>query len=161
MKTWQSILLGMGIAVSILFSFWLGERQGEIRANKTVIKQNDTIIQRDTITVYKASLIAKERTNDTIRICVRDTIREKDTLFVLVEKERVVWRDSLCEVYASGYETSVDSVRHFTSSMFVERVVERKVYPKWSVGVTAGYGISSQGLSPYVGIGVSYNLFSF
>lgn len=32
---------------------------------------------------------------------------------------------------------------------------------RWNFGVTAGYGISKTGLTPYVGIGITYTLFRF
>lgn len=32
---------------------------------------------------------------------------------------------------------------------------------KWGVGVQAGYGASKDGLSPYVGVGIQYNILTF
>lgn len=32
---------------------------------------------------------------------------------------------------------------------------------RWGVGVQAGYGITADGLRPYIGVGVQYHLFSF
>ena len=32
---------------------------------------------------------------------------------------------------------------------------------RWGLGVQSGYGISNQGLTPYVGVGISYNIISW
>lgn len=78
-----------------------------------------------------------------------------------------MWQDSLSRVYASGVSVEIDSVMHFVSTKVIikDRDVIVKIKPKWSIGVHAGYGASVNNgqvaPSPYVGIGVTYNLFSW
>jgi outer membrane protein W len=78
-----------------------------------------------------------------------------------------MWQDSLSRVYASGVSVEIDSVLHFVSTQVItkERDVIVKVKPKWSIGVHAGYGAFANNgqiaTSPYIGVGVSYNLFSW
>ena len=92
-----------------------------------------------------------------------DTLVIHDTTFIYLERKKVTWRDSLCEVYASGIMASVDSVRHFQEYKYItiETQVPVKVRSHWGLGVNAGYGVGKGGLTPYVGIGISYNLLSW
>ena len=92
-----------------------------------------------------------------------DTLVIHDTTFVYLEREKVTWRDSLCEVYASGIMASVDSVRHFQEYKYItiETQVPVKVKSHWGLGVNAGYGVGKGGFTPYIGVGISYNILSW
>lgn len=124
----------------------------------------DTLIVRDTITIREA-FFEEKITLQKVLVPVTDTliVRERDTIFVEMQREQVVWRDSLSAVYASGVMPEVDSVKHFISERIVreKEVIEIKKRSRWSIGIQAGYGIGLSGdvrMTPYVGIGVSYNL---
>ena len=100
---------------------------------------------------------------DSVPYSVTDTIRMRDTLFVLLEREQVTWEDSLARVYASGVNPQVDSVIHFTQEMVITKeipVIQVKK-TRWGIGVQAGAGVGKDGLTPYVGVGVSYNILSW
>ena len=87
----------------------------------------------------------------------------RDTIYVVMAREQVEWVDSLCAVYASGINPQVDSVRHFVKETIINHyipVVEVKK-TRWGVGIQAGAGVGKGGLTPYVGVGVSYNLISW
>lgn len=62
--------------------------------------------------------------------------------------------------YVSGYEANLDSIFVYTRTTTLK---ERGSKPpgKWHIGITGGYGITSKGLHPYVGIGLTYSLISF
>lgn len=81
-----------------------------------------------------------------------DTIR--DTLVLpIVQKE---YKNDIYHAWVSGYDAQLDSIH-----VFRETVVKRiSIKPrKWSIGIQAGYGMTNKGLSPYIGIGVSYRLY--
>lgn len=119
----------------------------------------DTLTVRDTIVAYKP-VLAVRRVVDTIRVPVpvRDTISRKDTVFVSLPREQQEWSDSLATIWVSGYRPAVDSVRHYTATQIVT-VTERMPAPRWALGIQAGVGAGRAGLTPYVGVGVTYNLF--
>lgn len=158
MKVWQWLLLGIGIAVAILVSFWLGQKCPNVQISKEN-GQVDTLVIRDTIVIVKPISVTRT-VIDTVFVPVIDTIRLRDTLFLKQEKERVIWKDSLSEVYASGIMASIDSVKHFQQIRVIKETVKLKD-KKWGVGVQFGYGASKEGLSPYVGIGISWNILTF
>lgn len=153
---WLLVTLFMAAAVTF---FVLGRRSAGNGPVLPVKSKVDTLYIRDTITAYKPIYIAK-RVTDTLRIPVRDTIRERDTVFVLLQREQLEWRDSLCTVWASGIRPAIDSVRHYTTTAIItkEVPVPYKVLPRWAVGITGGYGASKDGLSPFLGVGVTFVL---
>ena len=124
--------------------------------------QIDTMYVFDTIRINTPVKI-ESRIIDTLLVHVRDTVTLRDTVFLRLPREQVRWEDSLSVVYASGYRASVDSVIHYTQAAVVTKVVPliqtRRAH--WGLGLSAGVGLSSQGLTPYVGLGVSYNILSW
>ena len=126
-----------------------------------IVSHVDTLYVRDTLTVYKPSKVTRT-VKDTVRMIVRETQIDTmhDTVFVYLPQESIVWQDDRCIVYAHGINPQVDSVTHFNSSAVVTRAVTGR--PKrWGIGVSAGYGMSKDGLSPYIGLGISYNIIRF
>ena len=126
-----------------------------------IVSHVDTLYVRDTLTVYKPSKVTRT-VKDTVRVIVRETQIDTmhDTVFVYLPQESIVWQDDRCIVYAHGINPQVDSVTHFNTNMVVTKTVTSK--PKrWGIGVSAGYGMSKDGLSPYIGLGISYNIIRF
>ena len=126
----------------------------------------DTMYVYDTIMQYKP--ILEERVVlQKVFVPVVDTMWKHDTLYVYMEKEQVVWQDSLSRVYASGILPQIDSVQHFISERVVTREVTQIVKKpcRWGIGVNAGYGCTLNDgrvfASPYIGIGISYNIISW
>ena len=125
------------------------------------VSRGDTLYVRDTLTVYKPSKVTRT-VKDTVRVIVRETQIDTmhDTVFVYLPQESIVWQDDRCIVYAHGINPQVDSVTHFNAGAVVTRTVTGR--PKrWGIGVSAGYGMSKDGLSPYIGLGISYNIIRF
>lgn len=157
-----SIVIGWFLMMAIfLVGYRFGKRDVPVAELKHPV---DTLIVRDTITIREA-FFEEKITLQKVLVPVTDTliVRERDTIFVEMQREQVVWRDSLSAVYASGVMPEVDSVKHFISERIVreKEVIEIKKRSRWSIGIQAGYGIGLSGdvrMTPYVGIGVSYNL---
>lgn len=154
------------IIIALALSFVAGQRHA---LNRLVLPQKervDTLVIYDTI-VSEKPIYKEKRITERILVPVTDTIRVKDTLYLYAEREQIHWKDSLSDVYASGIDVNVDSVLHYIPTQVItkERDVIVKVKPKWSIGVHAGYGAFANNgqiaTSPYVGVGVSYNLFSW
>lgn len=59
--------------------------------------------------------------------------------------------------------TYVNVINHNPFSVTKEiRSVYKLPKPKrFGVGISAGYGVTAQGLSPYIGVGINYNLINF
>lgn len=150
------------LACVFLFGFLIGQKHPQKSPVEPIKTKVDTLVIRDTIMSYKPIYMDRVKL-DSVLVPVLDTMMIHDTTFVYLEREKVTWRDSLCEVYASGIMASVDSVRHFQKYKYItiEAQVPVKVRSHWGLGVNAGYGVGKGGFTPYIGVGISYNLLSW
>ena len=150
------------LATFFMLGFIIGQKHPQKLPVEPIKVKVDTLVIHDTTMSYIPIYVDRVKL-DSVLVPVLDTMMIHDTTFVYLEREKVTWRDSLCEVYASGIMASVDSVRHFQEYKYItiETQVPVKVKSHWGLGVNAGYGVGKGGLTPYVGIGISYNLLSW
>lgn len=166
MKGWQYILTGVGIAVAVLIGFLIGQKHPQKLPVESIKEKVDTLLIFDTITLTKPVFVEKIQL-DSVYMPVTDTLWKHDTLYVYLEREQIQWQDSLCRVYASGINPQVDSVTHFVQETIITREISVpvKVKSRWGLGIQVGYGAGVNGkqvyLTPYVGVGISYNILSW
>lgn len=162
MKGGKYILTGIGVAVAILILFLFDRIIPRNAPQEPQSIRVDTLFIRDTIKVTEPVYVTR-RMVDSVLVPVTDTIRLRDTLYVFLEREQIRWEDSLSVVYASGVRPEIDSVIHYAERMVIvkEIPVVRVKKTRWGVGIQAGAGATKDGLTPYVGVGVSYNLLSW
>lgn len=151
------------ILIWSLAVFYAGRNWAIKRDISGYAERVDTLIVRDTIVqekpVYRT--ISQVRT-EYVPVC--DTIRIQDTLFVPVPIETKVYEDSLYRAEVSGYRASLDRLEIYQQERIITQTipVQVKERKRWGIGVQAGYGVSTPNgkpvLSPYIGIGVSYDL---
>lgn len=128
--------------------------------------QVDTLILRDTITRYKPEYI-HSHTRDTIRVPVTEILH--DTVAVYLPREVKVYEDPRYRAEVSGYQPSLDRIDIFTQTEVITQstaqVVKRKT--RWGLGISAGYGVAINTTeqtfmpTPYIGLGLHYNLVSW
>lgn len=160
MKPGTYILIGVGLAVAVLLGFLVGQRCPRNGGGETPTPKVDTLVIRDTFKVTEPIYVTK-RVVDSIPYPVTDTLRLRDTLYVILEREQIRWEDSLSVVYASGVMPQVDSVIHHTENLIITKEIPVIKKTRWGLGVQAGVGAGKGGLTPYVGVGISYNLLSW
>ena len=162
MNRYEKVITIFFVILLILVGILIGQKYRQKTPLEPTEIKVDTLIIRDTITQHKPIFVDKIKM-DSVLIPVKDTIVIRDSVYIYMDREKITWRDSLCEVYASGIMTNVDSVRHFQEYKYItiETQVPVKVKSHWGLGVNAGYGVGKGGLTPYVGVGISYNLLSW
>lgn len=128
--------------------------------------QRDTIVRIDTFVSIPEPKIV--RVVDSIPVpypvyeTKTDTLLVVDTLYL--PRTQKHYKEAEYEAWVSGYQPSLDSIWVYnkTSEVNTISVPSRK---RWSIGVQAGYGVqlSPNGVvaAPYIGVGVTYNLFSW
>ena len=151
------------ILIWSLAVFYAGRNWAIKRDISGYAERVDTLVVRDTIVqekpVYRT--ISQVRT-EYVPVC--DTIRIQDTLFVPVPIETKVYEDSLYRAEVSGDRASLDRLEIYQQERIITQTipVQVKERKRWGIGVQAGYGVSTPNgkpvLSPYIGIGVSYDL---
>lgn len=160
------ITIGVIIAIAAI-SYWIGRRDGINKAAESIVEKVDTTYIYDTIVQYEPIYEAKRIIEKVhIPIEVTDTIWKHDTLFIPMEREQLVWQDSLSRVYASGILPQIDSVEHYVKEIVVSKEISvpKKVKTRWGIGIQLGYGAyydQKIHTAPYIGVGISYNILSW
>lgn len=162
------LIAGAVMVATLAVSFVVGQRHAQKRLILPQKERVDTLVIYETKLVEKPVFVEKKVVEKVpVPVPVSDTVMVHDTIYVYMDREQVHWQDSLSDVYASGYDVQVDSVRHNIQTQVItkERDVIVKVKPKWSLGIHVGYGATFQNGQfahmPYVGAGVSYNIISW
>lgn len=153
--------------IAVLISLVVGAGVGYFSNNKdqqvvTEYVKGDSIIVEhyDTVVVEKPKYLTKtvyKTEVDTFFIFTDTTIQQ---VIVDVPISAYVYGDSTYRCRINGYKVSMEYMKVFPKT--VEKTYIYRAKPKkWGIGLQVGYGMSKDGLSPYVGIGGTYNLISF
>ena len=148
------------ISLFCLAAFLLGRRTAKIPEPEEIVR-TDTITVCDTVR-YDSLIYVKEKPVKPIYIPVTDTLRLHDTTYIVLERVQREYADTLFHAWVSGYEPELDSIHIFNKTQFITTTITKREPPKrWHVGLNAGYGVGKDGLSPYIGVGITYSLFDF
>ena len=91
-----------------------------------------------------------------------DTIHASDTCYHLREYKE--YRDSSYYAKISGVAPRLDEIRVYPRTIYQTEYIYRHIVQKnkrWGLGLSAGYGIGRNGLSPILAVTVNYNLFQW
>lgn len=139
MKTGACLLL-VGIALCLGYC----REKGEIR-----------IIEKEkVVTKVKVDTLVKYYPMPYLVYMTGDTIHVTDTVLMV---EAVEYKDTNYSIKITGYRPRLEYVEVYPKTVTKERVVYKD--KRWGIGVTAGYGISNDGLSPGVMVGISYRIY--
>lgn len=130
--------------------------------------RTDTLRIRDTLLVERPVPVDVHVTDtmlvaavDTVQVMVRDTVQ----VMVQVPREVRVYSDSAYRAQVSGYRPSLDWIEVYPQTTVVTRTIFVDSRKRWGIGLQAGYGAYFDGgdvsLSPYVGIGISWNILTW
>ena len=151
------------LIVFVIAGFLVGFLLGFCRHNPST--EYVEVLRTDTLTVYDTVRIDRpvyitQRVGDSLRIPVTDTLRVHDTVYVVLERVQREYRDSLYTAWVSGVDPALDSIDIVARTQTIT-ITERPRQRRWHLGITGGYGMTKDGLSPYAGIGLTYSLFAF
>lgn len=163
MKKVYEIILLVGVAFLLIY---LGAVIGASVVQKcptieTKVKV-DTLVVLDTIRVSEPVYVT-QKVVDRIVVPVTDTIVKNDTTFVYLPRTQRKYMSPYYDAWVSGYNPTLDSIKIFQKTKYVTKEIPYIVKQKrhWGIGVQVGYGAGKEGLSPYVGVGLHYNLLSW
>ena len=158
-RTLSGILLIAGVAFGIGLGY--GRRTARMPVRLSVI--NDTVQVTKTDTIWRekpVSVAFSVIRHDTVRLATL----ERDTVFVDVPIERRVYEeDSLYRAVVSGWHPSLDTLMVYpkTTTITIREKVPVHDRSRWGIAIQAGAGATRNGLTPYVGVGISYNLLTW
>ena len=130
-----------------------------VEVRETIRVVHDTI--RDSIPVPVDRPVHIIR-YDSIPYYTNDTTVQNDTVYVPIPIERKEYRTNDYYAVVEGFKPALTYIETYNKTVYNDRVEIRKTKPRWGIGVQAGYGVTVNGkFSPYVGIGVQYNILTF
>lgn len=91
-----------------------------------------------------------------------DTIHASDTCYHLREYKE--YSDSSYYAKVSGVAPRLDEIRVFPRTIYQTEYIYRDITQKpkrWGIGLSAGYGVGKNGLTPVLAVTVNYNLWQF
>lgn len=146
----------------IAAAFLLGRRS--VKPEIVEIHRTDTVVVRDTVreTVLVPKIRYLTRVDTVLLLVPGDTVKVP----VLVPISRNVYEGEDYRAVVSGFRASLDTLDIFRKTQTVTNTVVQRVEvpgkPKrWGIGVSAGYALTPQGMKPYIGLGVQYDLISW
>lgn len=153
--------------LAVVVTLLLGYAWGRLSApsislpTETIITKTDTI--RDTVPVPKDSIIVKWRTVKLPTAPSTDTVylAHTDSVEVQVPITQKEYQDSTYHAWVSGFEPSLDSIHVYSRTTTITKTTPVYIKKRWGIGVQVGVGVTNNKVSPYIGIGVSYNLWNF
>lgn len=150
------------VSAIILGSFILG------RVTKPA--QTVHILQRDTL----PPIIRIDTVRDTLLVpkyvqvkhfdTIRDTV-DGNLIYIPVPISSYLFTDdSTYRIEMEGYNVKANSIEIYPRTI-TQPVIERVSVPtkqkRWGIGVSAGAALTPQGIRPYLGVGVHYQLIVF
>lgn len=91
-----------------------------------------------------------------------DTIHASDTCYHLREYKE--YSDSNYYAKVSGVAPRLDEIRVYPRTIYQTEYVYRNITQKpkrWGIGLSAGYGVGKNGLTPVIAVTANYNLWQF
>lgn len=153
MKPWHAILL----LTLCAFCFWAGRHTN--KAGSGLIGKNDTLVICDTIRdsipypIYETVIQEVPELFPVYITLGGDTVREPVIVPIRITQKEYQTDDY--HAWVSGYNPALDSIHIFRKTL---SVTQKQPSRRFGIGITAGYGIGKNGLSPYVGVGGYYRI---
>lgn len=140
---------------SFLFGLKKGRERG--RENQQIVEIIRTVKEIDTIEIPEPIPFLIENT-DTVYV---EVVKDRDEpLKVPLIKQKITYTDSTYKAVVSGYNPKLEFIETYNTTHYITELVHEKP-KKWGVGLQFGYGIGKNGLQPYIGIGVNYDIIRF
>lgn len=162
--------LVVALLVSVSVNFCAYKRMAELDSfvRTDTVEVVEFVEVKDTLPSEKTSIVVR-----TVKVAV-----EKDSLSMYDDSDcseccdsielditQKVYEDSTYTAYVSGYLPALDSIfvrqKIIRETILKENVIREKEYRRWNVGLVGGYGygFESKRIEPFIGIGVTFNLF--
>lgn len=179
MNRYEKVMTILCVILLILVGILIGQKyrqkmpveQPEIKVDSLFIRDTnsftepqkesspDILIKEIPIPVYVAdSSVIDSLLNECARL-----ERVSDSLQLVLLRVQRHYSDSTFDAWVSGIDPRLDSIKTYQTNMVIteEIPVIQVKKTRWGLGVNAGYGVGQGGLTPYIGIGVSYNILSW
>ena len=147
-----SIFLITGV-VGIALGLWLGWSSTP-RPIVTTEVVRDTIVLREVVadTVTLSRIVYRD-----LPTVQRDTTYIHDTVRVAVPLSLHTFQGEDYRAEVEGFAVTLKKMEFYPKTIHHTTTSS----PRWGVGVQCGVTLSEKGFTPYLGVGVQYNIFSW
>lgn len=98
-------------------------------------------------------------------IASKDSTKSNDSAEVIVPITQKEYEDSSYHVWISGHIPKLDSIKVYNKNTIITHTITSTITKyktkNWGIGVQAGYGYNFNKASPYIGIGIQYNILNW
>lgn len=145
--------------LGLVVAFWLGYRSATPDVVEVERVEVDTVVMREVVadTIERVRVVYRELPS--VEVVRTDTIVVRDTVRVAVPISRYTFADSLYRCEVEGYDVELKRMEVYPRTIYRTQTITKQ--SRWGVGVQVGYGMSREGITPYVGVGLQYNIFQF
>ena len=165
---WFSLMFAFIVLIGVMtYDFYVTHKLIE-QTRTEILEVHDTLVKYRTDTIFHKTPIYVKQT-----VLKRDTVQvwspyKQDSVYVEIPYIRKEYQDSTYKAWVSGFQdVNLDSIEVYQKTKTIQinntnYITKYKNRP-FSVGIQAGYGydLINKYSSPFIGIGVQYNLFSF
>lgn len=116
---------------------------------------------KDKETLGKIDNLENSQVPEAEDLLCKEDLKLSDSADVLIPITHKVYEDSTYRAVISGFNVSLDEMLVFPKREVLTIRHPQTKLKRWCVGVQAGYGITPAGFEPYIGVGITCNLFSF
>ena len=143
----------VGHVLGVLLLCFISFLFGKTCKKKEIIHdiEIDTIIQPIPVPQYIVDVGEVEIPFPMDAIVKKDTI--KDTVYINIPIQRKTYQTDDYRAVISGYRPNLD-----TMTIYHKREIIYEKSRRWGLGITAGYGLSKDGFSPCLSMGVFYRI---
>lgn len=153
-------ILGVLLCISVVLNIVLYIEHGKIKSEKVCDTTKVTVVDsvKKSFPVPVDSFVVRYITKSLPVASDSATKQHRiDSVKVQIPISQKVYEDTLYRAYVSGYEPNLDSITIKQRTTYITRTIRDKE-SRFRIGLQAGYGLTSKGMQPYVGVGLSYRL---
>ena len=165
---WYGLMFAFIVLIGVMtYDFYVTHKL--IKQTRTeIVEIHDTLVKYRTDTIFNKTPIYVKQT-----VLKRDTVQlwspyEQDSVKVELPYIRKEYQDSTYRAWVSGFQdVNLDSIEVYQKNIFTEinntKYVTKYKNRPFSLGLQVGYGFDfmNRQCSPYVGVGLQYNIISF
>ena len=164
------LALALALALAALIGFGIGYGLG--KKGIEISERRDTVTVIDTITIEKpvtrdSVIVRTEKVyvkvyNDNDNENENDNLNlNEDSVAVEIPITQKVYEDSTYKAWVSGFHANLDSINVYQSTNTITITKTIKDKKRFGVGIGVGVGTDGKGITPYIGIGIHYDLIGF
>lgn len=85
---------------------------------------------------------------------------KKDSVTVEIPITQKTYTDSTYTAWVSGYEPCLDSIQVYPRTEYktITNTIKVQDTKRWGIGIQGGVGYGKGGFTPYIGVGIQYNI---